>query len=656
MTFHDYLKELPLDDLKLMGETLDVKSSMISRARLLRELPIQMLQPGFIASLTASLSARDRELLVAVMIAGEHGYSCDATTSTDGQLAERLFSLLSKGLIVGRWGYLRSPEYVIPSDISEILERQFRTEILGQLETDTKVDSGMDTGSLAFIRDIFSFLSWLRAEPVRLKDKDVIYKRSLDQLYERLESKDRRSSSSMSPYPDRLDLMIQYCRTRQLIYEDDSRLKCSTAFEQWLHLPTDEKLDDLLAYWYTKRQNGSQRAAILLNILNRSVDVGAINQNRLTDLVIACMPDVTNDAAVLTHNRLSIEEALCELEWLGVVRRVGVQENAPAALAVSYPGRSVLGNHTWGEEGMWVEAFLVQPTFEVIVPHTVQLVIRDELERFADLLSADVTLTYRITRDTVYRAGDAGMSGEAIIAFLERHSHKEIPQNVEYSVREWGENYGQVYFMDVFLLRTTEPELARHIKAHSQLAPYVLGEVAPDALIVERHRYREMMEVLRNLGFMPKSQVVGADLELSLERHHFTREYFADVWARHSAHRPAASVVGIDETLPGFRLTRRLHTKDDDSRHLEASTIMQNLSSKQTQELLEMAIRQEKTVLVEYFTGNRSNSKLQKIRPDHIDRSRGTPHVEAYSHWEERARSFKIANIKGIRVTDGEDT
>jgi len=656
MNFHDYLSELPLDDLKLIAATLEVRPLMISRARLVRELPIQMLQPGFIAARVEQMDQAQQDLLMAVMLSGDRGYPSDVANASDGHLLQRLYGLLSQGLIVGRRGRYQVPEYVIPTDIREILGRHFHHRIRSRLRADETATHRDESDSMSFIRDLFSFLTWLRAEPARLKDRDVIYKRALDQLFKRLESKERHPSLTPKPYPDRLDLMIQYCRSRRLIYEEDSRLRCSSAFEQWLQLSATDKLDDLLAFWYTRNRSQSYCAASLLSLLDLCVDLEGIDRDALTDLVITYTPGQSHEVSVQTHDRQSVQEALLELEWLGVVRHYGHQNGVPRALGVTLPGRSVLGNRPQVEDGTWTEAFLVQPTYEVIVPRTLQLTIRDELEQFADLVTVDRTLTYRITRETVYRAGDEGMSGEAITAFLEHHSEKPVPQNVEYSIREWAEQYGKVYFMDVFLLRAEDPEIARHIKAHEQLAPFVIGEVAPDALIVERHRYREMMDILRSLDFMPRTQVIGMDPARSPIRHHFAREHYADVWSRESTHRIGDPAVGIDECLPGYRLTHRLLARDNDSRHLTPSATMQYLSPRRTQELLEMAISHEHSVLIEYFTGNRNRSKLQKILPRRIDRSRDTPHVEAHCLWEDTPRVFNIANIKAIRLTEDENT
>ena len=84
---------------------------------------------------------------------------------------------------------------------------------------------------------------------------------------------------------------------------------------------------------------------------------------------------------------------------------------------------------------------------------------------------------------------------------------------------------------------------------------------------------------------------------------------------------------------------------------------MQFLSSKQTEELLDMAVNYNHIAVIDYYLGNRSRSDIHRIKPIRIERTRGTPYVEAHRIFEDDLRSFKIANIKAIRIVydDEED-
>ncbi len=650
MTFHDYISALPLDDLKLIASTLEIRSGVISRARLIRELPNQILQPGFIESRVDSLNEDEQDLLLAILFAGDKGYAFDVRKSSDADVADHIYTLLTRSLIMGRQEHFHTVEYIIPTDIRDILNRHVTRQISEQLSADlVQPPKSVGSGELMIIRDLFALLKGVQYEPARLTDRGILYKRVLENILNRLESKDNHTSSSLNTYPDRLSLMLDYCQSRRLVYEEESRLHCSTAFEQWLHLPTTEKLDDLLAFWYSKHRSLSPQTTSVIGVLQICIDLEGINLDAMIGLTAACTPGISRRDANLEHTRHGIRKALYELAWLGIIRQHD-DTKSPSYLTITPLGKSVLGNRTWMEDGAWTEQFIVQPTFEILVPRTLNLIVKEVLERFADLITVDVTSTYRITRDSVYRAGDEGMSGEAIIAFLKRHSEKAIPQNIEYSIHSWSDTYGQVFFMDVFLLRTENAEIASHIKAHRDLSPFIQGEVAPNALIIKRHRYRELMDLLRKNGYMPRSQVIGMEPETNAAHHLFAREHFADVRSRHTPHPSAKSVIGFNDCLPGYRLRKRLNSPIENAPHFEQAATMQFLSSKQTEELLDMAVNYKHIAVIDYYFGNRSRSDIHRIKPIRIERTRGTPYVEAHRIFEDDVRSFKIANIKAIRI------
>ena len=123
MTFHDYISALPLDDLKLIASTLEIRSSVISRARLIRELPNHILQPGFIESRVDSLNEDEQDLLLAILFAGDKGYAFDVRKSSNADVADHIYTLLTRSLIMGRREHFHTVEYTIPTDIRDILNR-----------------------------------------------------------------------------------------------------------------------------------------------------------------------------------------------------------------------------------------------------------------------------------------------------------------------------------------------------------------------------------------------------------------------------------------------------------------------------------------------------------------------------------------------------
>jgi hypothetical protein len=95
-----------------------------------------------------------------------------------------------------------------------------------------------------------------------------------------------------------------------------------------------------------------------------------------------------------------------------------------------------------------------------------------------------------------------------ILEFLETYSKTNIPQNIKLSIQEWGARYGQVYFMDVMLLRCKNERLAQELKSSKPIAKHILGEISPTDLVISREKIEELKRLLEKQNFMPLAEIV----------------------------------------------------------------------------------------------------------------------------------------------------
>jgi hypothetical protein len=105
-----------------------------------------------------------------------------------------------------------------------------------------------------------------------------------------------------------------------------------------------------------------------------------------------------------------------------------------------------------GPEGSRV---VVQPDFSVVLIG-LDPAPAAELAPFCERLKGrpgQGAVTYRITRDAVVRAVAAGLTGEEMLARLERHSSTPLPGNVAHEVRDWCAWVREVRAEGVVLLR-----------------------------------------------------------------------------------------------------------------------------------------------------------------------------------------------------------
>ena len=681
MIFQEYLVALPMGDLKSIAFTLGVQPGMISRARLVREITDQTFQAGFIDQCLDDLTEEAREILLAVLSAGESGRVYDTRKPANAGLIEQLHGLLTRGLVIGRRRAYRTVDFVVPEDIRDMLIRYYTDQLAGFFSTVSAKTEEDESQDLTAIRNVFALVNGLRHNPARLTDRGVPYKKALDAMVERQEASTNGMPDSAEGITEQMRFVMEYARWRGLTREEDGRLRAAAEFESWLGLPTSEKIEDLLSFWHAGERVRSPAVSVLPGILQLCVGFARVDLDQIMRCVLTCSsPHVRTDASS-DQERDEILAALRELEWIGLLRQYGGKNGSGAGLVITPAGRHVFGGQDWSDEQAWSGRFVVQPTFEIIAPRDLDLMIRERLERFADLEKVDLTLTYRVNRDTIYRAANADMSGEEVLGFLADHSEKDLPQNVAYSIQSWGDAYGQVYFMEAFLLRTASAEIASHIKAHGELAPYIKGEVAPDALIVDRKKYRELIDLLQQQGYMPKSEVVGPSESTPMRRAGErpgsgpgdgsssgegsragegdnggtqTRERGGpsteEEPQRASASSDTKPVLGFGDCLPGYQLHKGSGGADRNAPHFEQAANLQYLSPGQTEELLEMAVKNNHRAVIEYYLGNRSRSFLHRIKPVRIERTRGTPFVEAHRIPEGDVHAFKIANIRAIRI------
>ena len=669
MIYQEYLAALPMGDLKTIAFTFGVQPGMISRARLIREITDQTFQDGFIDKCVDDLTENSRDILLAVLSAGDAGRIYDTRKHNNELVIDQLHGLLIRGLVIGRRGSYQNVDFVVPEDLRDVLIRYFTKQLAGCFSTEAEKTEDDKSRDLTIVRNVFSFVNGLRHNPARLTDRGLPYKRALDTMVKQQETVINGLSTPVQDLTEQMSFVMEYSRWSGLTREEGGRLRTDSRFDSWLKLSTAEKLENIMAFWKTQERACLPVVSALPGILQLCVGFGQVDLDQIMRCVLNCSSPNVKSESVTDNGETEVLTALRELEWIGLLHRYNAQNGTGDRLVFTQAGKHIFGGTIWSDEQAWSTRFIVQPTFEIITPRNLDLIIRDKLERCAELVNVDLMLTFRVTRDSVYRAGNNGMSGKQVIDFLTNHSEKNLPQNVTYSIQSWGETYGQIYFLDTFLLRTTTVEVASHIKANNELASYICGEVAPDALIVDRQKYRELMELLQKHGYMPKTKVLNtAELTSAPQSRRIQHSPIPDnehndppkpsctfkkKEPSSSAHSFGQdSVLGFGDSLPGYQQLTEPNSDEISNRapHFEQAKNLQYLSPKHTEELLEMALTKNYRAVIDYYLANRSRSFLHRIKPVRIEKTRGTPYVEAHSMPEGHMHVFKISNIRAIRI------
>jgi hypothetical protein len=124
---------------------------------------------------------------------------------------------------------------------------------------------------------------------------------------------------------------------------------------------------------------------------------------------------------------------------------------------------------------------VVQPDFEIVFLAPAPRA-EAELGRVAERAGAGVGALFRLTRASVLRAAEQGMSVDQVLGTLESVSRSGVPANVTRQVRDWMQSVRTVRIAPAVLVECPDPETAGRVRA---LCGASVMEVTPTLLRLE---------------------------------------------------------------------------------------------------------------------------------------------------------------------------
>ncbi|HEX6797165.1 MAG TPA: helicase-associated domain-containing protein [Ktedonobacterales bacterium] len=200
------------------------------------------------------------------------------------------------------------------------------------------------------------------------------------------------------------------------------------------------------------------------------------------------------------------------LAELGIVALGYESESVPPAgeradpdlFMVTEQGAEVLHSELSASRQPSSKALVVQPNFEVLLMEPYMPALY-QLVRIATLEQAGRVSRFTLTREALARGlGAASASADEVIAFLERHSQKPLPQNVVYTLRDWARQ-GHEAALAAAQPRTFEAQderVAGEIATSPKLRAYKLRRIGPRTLAVPPETsLRDLWRALERLGY-----------------------------------------------------------------------------------------------------------------------------------------------------------
>jgi len=359
------------------------------------------------------------------------------------------------------------------------------------------------------LADLTSILEHLYIEPVRVKQDGDLYRASVRSL-----------AAFLGVDADEYDYNIEeYARILEklkLVKTSGNEVTPLPArAEAWFALPPQEQLQQILAPDVDQHPPISRHfQEAFIEALKIWPPDALFDTNRITSQVMAVLLEKIAKDETIHHNLYGIwsyNEFAQRVSLLtdnlihhGVLifyyRDTG-ERNEEVCLQFSELGKCYLGL-TACRTDEEVKALFVNPDFETIIyRHGASWRQALKMARFAKRLKTDQAYHFRIDRKRVEAAVLTGLKADDMLSFLHEHSRTPVPQNVEYSIRDWASSISRALHYQAYIIEVDDSKILDLIVQDEQLQKAGIKRIAPTvAAVNERISRKAILERLRGQG------------------------------------------------------------------------------------------------------------------------------------------------------------
>jgi hypothetical protein len=188
------------------------------------------------------------------------------------------------------------------------------------------------------------------------------------------------------------------------------------------------------------------------------------------------------------------------LATTGRLAEGGRVDEAAAALGVHAPPVS--------------SSFVVQADATVVAPGELAAPVRADLELLGDVESKGAATVYRLSEGSLRRGFDAGRTAEEILAFLDAHASRAVPQSLRYLVTDLGRRFGQVRVGAArCYVRSEDPSLLAEVARSRRTTRLGLRLLAPTVAVSDAEP-QVVLQALRDAGHLPAQEDAAGGLVL----------------------------------------------------------------------------------------------------------------------------------------------
>jgi hypothetical protein len=487
----------------------------LSRAAFAEMMKKELAGPDKVRTIWGGLTRGERCLVEAFLYASEGRTSNPIQTARSllaaqarpGQLHDEMKaafdSLTRRGILIeliGAPGY----RYVVPRDLLTELRpliEENRWTLVGP-PVDGAPARIIELGD-AFLHDVVALLALARTQTARLTRDTSLHIHDLKRLQTLLDQSvlpaDPYDSRPTTPVLQYVSSLLRFALSAGLIANRGGLLVCE---------------DEAATAWLSRRRSQLRRDALVwaanggfIRPILRGVQEFFAHDSRdawwsraAVALYIARRPETSKDNS---YNDFTTDLLLSWMVRLGLLRAGDADENGRFEFVSLTPsGAELLLGHE--RAPTHTGKLLVLPSFEVHCPESAPLALHWQLLAIADRTSRGPVMTYRLSKNTVFRGLKVGESVERVLKLFDENLERPLPPNVALTLREWAGDYGLLYFMHATLLMCKDEATAASVLHDQRIRPYLAATLGPTLLVVKEGAETKLRKLLELRGLQPE--------------------------------------------------------------------------------------------------------------------------------------------------------